>query len=437
MKKLAPILIVVILLLTACLPGNIQIPQSPLLSKLERKSGLIAYIGADGNIYVSDQGGGHKVAVTSDADITKIQSGAFLYYEQPTWSMDSSHLAFVGSSGTGGSISGSSLHIADVDENKATKVYASESESPIFISWSPDDQKLGYLSTTVSGQTMMLQSIPVDGGERTILDTGAPFYWSWSPDGSSMIIHSGDATSSVPPRLSFIQVGNDIIEDRLEIDPASFQAPAWSPDGQHILITRQNKQNQNEIILTDSHGKFEKAVGNYNFATSFAWSYDSELVAYIDGESPLNSGVLGKLHVLDLTADEDFFQDDNVIAVFWSPNSRKLAYFKPLLIDPETGEPATSQTQSPVFLLELHVLDVISGESKEITKFRPTNPFANILPYFDQYHQSVTIWSPDNNNLVLSLILSDGSPGIAIIAASGQLEPRLLDQGFIAFWSWK
>ena len=144
MKKLAPILIVAILLLTACLPGNIQIPQSPLLSKLERKSGLIAYIGADGNIYVSDQGGGHKVAVTSDADITRIQSGAFLYYEQPTWSTDSSHLAFVGSSGTGGSISASSLHIADLDEKTATMVYASERENPIYLSWSPDDQNLGY-----------------------------------------------------------------------------------------------------------------------------------------------------------------------------------------------------------------------------------------------------------------------------------------------------
>ena len=29
-------------------------PQSPLLSSLERKSGLIAYIGLDGNIYTID-----------------------------------------------------------------------------------------------------------------------------------------------------------------------------------------------------------------------------------------------------------------------------------------------------------------------------------------------------------------------------------------------
>ena len=38
------------LLITSCLPGDMQVPQSPLLSTLERKSGLISYIGADVNM---------------------------------------------------------------------------------------------------------------------------------------------------------------------------------------------------------------------------------------------------------------------------------------------------------------------------------------------------------------------------------------------------
>ncbi|HET8564308.1 MAG TPA: hypothetical protein VFM35_10590, partial [Candidatus Binatia bacterium] len=67
----------------------------------------------------------------------------------------------------------------------------------------------------------------------------------------------------------------------------------------------------------------------------------------------------------------------------------------------------------------------------------PTSQFVSILPYFDQYHQSTTIWSPDSNNLVLSFTDSNNSPGIAVAAASGQLEPRMLAQGYLAFWSWK
>ena len=82
-------------------------------------------------------------------------------------------------------------------------------------------------------------------------------------------------------------------------------------------------------------------------------------------------------------------------------------------------------------------IDVESGESREIITFRPTEQFLNILPYFDQYHQSATIWSPDNNNLVISFVDADNNPGIAIIPTSGTLEPRLLAPGYIAFWSWE
>jgi hypothetical protein len=83
------------------------------------------------------------------------------------------------------------------------------------------------------------------------------------------------------------------------------------------------------------------------------------------------------------------------------------------------------------------MLDVETRESKELFTYQPTQQFTGILPYFDQYQQSNTIWSPDNNNLVLSFVDAEGNPGIAIAAASGQLEPRLLADGYLAFWSWK
>ena len=66
-------------LLAACLPQDTQIPQSPLLPLLERKSGLIAYIGSDGNMYVSDQAGGKLAQLTDDAVVSQNQ-GIVRYY---------------------------------------------------------------------------------------------------------------------------------------------------------------------------------------------------------------------------------------------------------------------------------------------------------------------------------------------------------------------
>jgi len=426
------------LLLASCLPKDVQVPQSPLLPVLERKSGLIAYIGVDWNIYVTDQSGGNKITLTEDAATPETQSGAFRYYQYPTWSRKSNLLAFVGVSGEGGTQGASDLYVANVDQETSDKVYASESEHPFYLYWSPDNENLSFLSTAASGQSFILQSVPAQGGDRAILDTGSPYYWSWAPDGNTMIIHTGATNSATVEHMAFLQVDSQITEDALESSPAAFQAPAWSPDGSQILLSRLNDKKEKEIILMDGGGSIEKALGTFETSTSFAWSRDSQLVAYIAGDRALTAGTIGTMHVMDLTTSEDFFQDQDVMAFFWSPNSKKLAYFKPFVSNSasEGGTDSSGQAQQRL-LLQLNVLDVISGESRELFTFRPTDQFAAILPYFDQYHQSTTIWSPDSNNLVLSFLTTENNPGIAIVAASGQLEPRLLAQGYLAFWSWK
>ena len=418
-------------LLSSCLPQDMQVPQSPLLPFLERKSGLIAYIGLDGNVYISDQAGRNLTQITDDAKLPDSQSGEFRFYQYPTWSADSSRLAMVGVSGIGEEQLLSEMFVITMEEDGLQTVYSNESRHPFYVYWSPDNETVSFLSTDSSGQSILLQSVSVNGGDPIVIDVGSPYYWSWAPDGTTMIVHTGGAaTSTAPEHMSFLHMDTEIVEDTLDSIPASFQAPAWSPDGSRILLTRLSEDNKKEIVITDSAGKFEQAVAEFPINTSFAWSPDSNLVAYIEGNRETTAGTLGTLHVLDLETSEDFFQDEDVFAFFWSPSSRKLAYFKPRLVE---GESADQQ----VLLLELHMLDTVSSETKQLFAFQPTNQFSAVLPYFDQYHQSATIWSPDSNNLVLSFIDQNGNPGIAVVAASGQLEPRILTGGYLAYWSWK
>ena len=109
---------------------------------LEPKSGLIAYIGADWNIYTSDQAGNHRIAYTKDAAIPSDNTGPFRYYGYPTWAPDGERIGFVGIGGQG-SKSSAQVFIADV-EDLAQKVFSSDSEHPFYLYWSPDSTNLQF-----------------------------------------------------------------------------------------------------------------------------------------------------------------------------------------------------------------------------------------------------------------------------------------------------
>ena len=260
MKKKS-IFLLCALMISSCLPQGMDVPQSPLLSVLERKSGLIAYMGVDGNIYVSDQGGGNLVQLTDDAQIPENQGQAFLYYQHPTWSRDGSQLAFVGLRSDGEQVE-TNVIVADVDEESQKEVHRSTSEIPIYLNWSPDNQNVSFISSNETGDNIILQSVPAEGGDRTILDIGSPYYWSWAPDGNVMIVHAGGAGASVPEHLAFLDVDAPIIAEQAlditaeflrEASTQAFQAPAWSPTGSHIAMARVLDR-KNEVIVTDAAG---------------------------------------------------------------------------------------------------------------------------------------------------------------------------------------
>lgn len=425
MKRI-PILLFA-LFLAACAPGDIQIPQSPVLKFLERKSGSIAYIGNDGNVYVTDQGATNTNQITTD--LTPETAGSILY-QYPTWSPTEDRLAFMRLEQTGPSELTTDIFITETNGGTSRSVYSSKSQFPVYFNWAPDGQSLTALTTTASKQTLALISVPINGGEPRVIDTGSPLYWSWAPDGMTMIVHKNGANPNAADQISFLKLDADVTEIVAADSPASFQAPAWSPDGNHILLTTVSANGKQQLILADSTGTTLETVTEYDFKVSFAWASDGEHFAYISGEEELAPSTLGPLHIAGAENTEEIVIDEKVFAYFWSPDALEIAYLIPFVAQPE-------DSSEQILYFELHILDIANKESRLVASFQPTEGFTSIVPYIDQYHQSTTIWSPDGKNLVISFVDINGVSGLAIVPTSGITEPRILVEGTYAAWSWR
>jgi hypothetical protein len=86
--------------------------------------------------------------------------------------------------------------------------------------------------------------------------------------------------------------------------------------------------------------------------------------------------------------------------------------------------------------LKLWLVEVLTEERRHLTTFAPVPLFVNqFLPFFDQYGLSHRLWSPASDALLLP-VMEGESPQIMLMPIDGS-QPRLLEEGIIAFWSWQ
>lgn len=419
----------------ACGPQGMRLPNIPVLGDLGRDPGRIVYLSTDGNIYTIDQSGGEKRAVTNDAETTLGDSGIARQYQFPAWSPDGRRLAFVGLDRSQSGVERVTLFTARQDGTDLVSAYESTAEYPFYLYWSPDSDRVAFL-TTLPDQGIALKIVPAAGGETRTLATGSPFYWDWAPDDRTLLIHTGgSAQDRSNARLALLDLETGTAQD-LETPPGSFQAPAWSPSGKEFVLGTPGSDGKESLLLADRKGEAIRDLVEVDAPVFFAWSPDGKKLAYLATDPGLMGGLAQILSVIEPGNPEGAVRakEELVVAFFWSPDSRQIAFFTPAVFSPSppAGQEGTPQQ---VFYLRLFVLDVESGESRELALFRPTQDFLNILPYFDQYSRSATIWSPDSHNLVIPANSQAGEPNIFVVEADGDPKPALITDGTVAFWS--
>ncbi|MBI4675469.1 MAG: PD40 domain-containing protein [Chloroflexi bacterium] len=409
----------------------------------------IVYVGNDANIYVTDPSTGNQIALTQDG-------GAAHAYNYPTWSPDNHRVAFVGYTFENGDPTQGALYTVAPNGEKLTPVFKTTENFPFYLYWSPDSQFVGFLSNK-DAQNLALRVAHTDQPDSTQeLDTGAPFYWAWSPDSAQLFTHVGGArTENNDARLALLNVQNKREPYALQALPGAFQAPQWSRDGK-ILYSTQEGETQ-AIALGDAQGNELQKLTKYRGRASFALAPDGAQVAYLVTAPDVQIPHYGPVRVVNANGENiRAVTPKNVLAFLWSPDSKKIAFLTielpgnqqnfqfrppPLIAAraPEqfSGAALTQQGGELRLQLQWNVWDSTTDETRRVATFAPSNSFLNVLPYFDQYANSSTFWSPDSQALVYTARETGTSGTVWVADITGKNPVKQVGEGVLAFWSWK
>ena len=345
----------------------------------------------------------------------------------PVWSPDGRRIGW-------SEVTESGAAIVSADADGGQRRRAQSNFSGYFGYWNPTSTLLGFLGNNGSGTGMLLD----DGtGSRLgeTVDSDSFYYYSWSPDGDRWVVHSGSGIR--------IMSADGSPGTLVDLEPGRFRAPVWTPDGSILLaipdadgnvIVRLNPETgavQPVLAVGDITSIVLDPTGRYLAIESVYVELDEDSDDTGDGadagtstiSQPTGNPRLERAEVLvhDLQSGETVVAWENISAGFWwSPDGTTLA----ILVGAE------QPTLARWF--------VWRGEASFVGEpFRLTRNFATgYVPFFDQFAQAVSPWSPDSSQFVYTGTNAAGEQGVYVQQAEPDTAAELIaDGGVIAFWS--
>lgn len=394
---------------------------------VEFRSNQIAFVGNDGNVWLASQDQDDLQPITGD------KNG----YRFPTWSPDGKKLAFIGLDDA----DRPALYVATNVRRHPTILYNDPGSAPFYIYWSPDGRSISFLTQEASSLSMRLADAENPQAGR-LLGAGNPFYWVWSPNGDWLFMHVGDAgASSNDSQLSFLENREGASRVKLDLAPGDFQAPVWSANGQYAFYIATDEAGKEAIYRIDVETDQQTLIAHLDGSAYLTLSPNDSHIAYLELQSKGQFPAVGTAYVVDASGGEPHtILEDWVAAMYWSPDGTKIALLTPTPDDEGTTARAHGLAlQAPLWnRYRWWVYDVRAGTLKLLTSLAPTPQFLETVPYFDQYHLSLTFWSPDSRYFVITKRRAEMQGGsVWVLDTHGQDSPRQVGEGTFAVWSWQ
>lgn len=364
--------------------------------------------------------------LTMDADgsdVETIVDGSDRLVLQPTWSPGGERLAWAEVTPA---TAPDPITVTSALADGSDRTRAPVANPPFYLSWDPTGDRLVLLRNGPTVIEAGLIDVAAGGGNEITIASGQPFYFAWDPTGSAILANVG-----VGDRLETIEIPGDSAAasaaggaTSLGVEPGHFQAPSWVGDS--IFWSRRQGDSQ-QLVASAPGGANPRVLVPYQGFVQFVSTADGTRLAFrvLDQAEPAVTvrytaqpadAAAGALSVLDVASSAvSVIDEGNPLAFFWSPDSTKLLF------------------------LSLHgnafAWNVWDGEG--VTTFDPFTPSLTLgrdyLPFFDQFAQSIELWSPDSSSFVYSgQRSSDEDPGIWVQPLDGPAR-RVADGVFAAF----
>jgi hypothetical protein len=250
----------------------------------------------------------------------------------------------------------------------------------------------------------------VAAGTSEVIDSGSPFYFSWGEDSDRVVVHVG------PNRFELLDLEGE--STSLGETSAGYLAPQWIPQGVlHVVDDNLVLRRDREPVVLAEAGEQTMFVANTagSLVAFQSLAPRSQTVSMVQ-QSPVQDNTVAVVDVRSL--EIEIVDTEPVVGMWWSPNGRSL-----LLITPTfDGSSVTAKVWT---------------DGAGLTEYATYAPSAiqvrDVFPFFPQYAQSMTFWSPDSSGFALAGEI-EGESGIWV-QSLGDAAPVRVSDGLWVAWS--
>jgi Tol biopolymer transport system component len=391
-------------------PGATVVPPAPLPDPPASASTL------PGALLVRTVGGGLAVLRPDGTHLTRIvPEGPDVQVITAAWAPDGSRIAWSQLGVVGGVPSSRVVWSAPDGTHRQEALL---SFAAFYLSWDPTGSRVAFLGGEGPLTLGIMERHDGETAGRPLAQ-GAPFYFSWAPDGDRMITHVADA-------------GLDTLdmEGRERVVAArtgEFQAPAWTSDGTTVVYAAADGQ----LVARDLQSGRVRDLATLDGGAFLVVSPDGARVAFhargpeemdlYDQDLPSIATDMG-VHVVGIDGGaEQVVTDVPAMSWSWSPDGRFLAILEPVYLGDDG----------------VRFRWVVWDGHRSFT----TEPFVATVasqseaPFFSQYAQSTSMWSPDGSAFAFAAELPDGTPAIWVQPARRGAEPYPVAPGLTVAWA--